>query len=152
MLFHDRKGFTVAELLITLVFIGILTAIAMPVFASYLRVARVNAAAEEVRTALYRGKQLAVTINGIVCVAVEPTRYRYLQGGCGGIPWIGPGTDAAGFLRLQNNVTLGGATPVFTSLGTALPPTGFAGTISVTAPGGPAQTVTVTPGGRITRP
>ncbi len=42
--------------------------------------------------------------------------------GCGGAAWTGEGTDGAGVIRLQNNVTISNtATVTFTYLGAAAP-------------------------------
>jgi prepilin-type N-terminal cleavage/methylation domain-containing protein len=47
---HDRLGFTLAELLITIAIIGVLAAFSIPLFASQLDKARQSAALQEYRT------------------------------------------------------------------------------------------------------
>lgn len=144
----DNRGFNLAELVIVTAVIGILFALGLPFFVSYWQSARVRAGAQEVRAALQQAKQLAITTRQSICVQAGTNGYQFRQGGCSGTAWIGPGTDGTGNFRLQNNVTLSGASPVFTALGAAAP----GGTLTVTGPNGSTLTVTVAGAGRITIP
>lgn len=151
----NNRGFSITELVVVMAVLGTLTSMALPQLLSYLRVATSNAGRDEMRAALGRAKQLAITSRTQnICVAVTsgfPPTYQFRQGNCAGPAWIGPGSNAAGNFTLASAVTLanGGAGPIFTPLGTAVQ----AGTLSVTPhSGGSVQTVTVTTAGRITVP
>jgi prepilin-type N-terminal cleavage/methylation domain-containing protein len=151
---RNNRGFSITELVVVMAVLGILTSMALPQLLSYLRVATSNAGRDEMRGALGRAKQLAITRRQNICVAVSagsPPTYQFRQGNCDGPAWIGPGSNAAGNFTLASAVVLanGGANPIFTPLGTAAQ----AGRLSV-APhsGGSPQTVTVTTAGRITVP
>ena len=149
----NKQGFTLAELVVICAVIGILATIAVPTFVNALQTMRSRGAIAEMKTGLNRAKQLAITSRQNICVqTVAGAGYRFLQGGCAGGAWIGPGTTAAGNVRLSNNVVLtnGGAAPVFTPLGTVT--NGANSTFTLAPPVGPALTVTVTPAGRITSP
>lgn len=150
----NNRGFSITELVVVMAVLGTLTSMALPQLLSYLRVATSNAGRDEMRAALGRAKQMAITSRQNICVAVTvgfPPTYQFRQGNCGGPAWIGPGSTAAGNLTLASAVTLAnaGANPIFTPLGTAVQ----AGTLSLTPhSGGSVQTVTVTTAGRITVP
>ncbi len=158
----DQGGWTLAELLVVIAAIGILAAMSIPLFASYSRSATVRAGAQEMRTALNRGKQLAITLRQNICVWPVANGYQYRQNTCGAVP--GPllpvagvgitnpvlGADGTGTFRLQNNVvvTVNTAAPIFTPLGNA----SQAGQLRVTGPSGDVLFVTVSAAGRITTP
>jgi prepilin-type N-terminal cleavage/methylation domain-containing protein len=151
---RNNRGFSITELVVAMAVLGILASMALPQLLSYLTVATSNAGRDEMRVALGRAKQLAITNRQNICVAVTvgfPPTYQFQQGNCGGPAWVGSGTNAAGNFTLASAVTVvnGGANPIFTPLGTAAQ----AGTLSVTPhSGGYPQTVTVTTAGRITVP
>jgi Tfp pilus assembly protein FimT len=146
---------------VVLAVVGVVIAAGIPYFLRYVRTATLNAGVQEVRDALARAKQLAISTRQCICVEVtSSTTYRYRQGttaipcaasACTGTAWKGVGTDANGYLSLQNRVRISnsGSSPIFTVLGTAPPgPAVF----TVTAPSGATRTVTVTGAGRITSP
>lgn len=151
---RDNRGFSITELVVVMAVLGIFASMATPQLLSYLRVATSNAGRDEMREALGRAKQLAITSRQNICVAVTvgfPPTYQFRRGSCGGPAWLGPDSNAAGNFKLASPVTLanGGASPIFTPLGTAAQ----AGTLSVTPrSGGSTQTVTVTTAGRIRVP
>lgn len=149
----DRGGWSLAELLVVIAVIGILSAIAIPLFADYWRSASVRAGTQEMRTALMQAKQLAITRRQNICVqpvVVPFPGYQFRQNNCGGAGIVMPGTDGTGTFRLQNTMTVGtlAGPPVFTPLGAAAP----GGQFQVTGPGGNFLTITVSPAGRITTP
>ena len=151
---RNNRGFSITELIVVMAVLGILASMTLPQFLSYLRVATSNAGRQEMRAALGRAKQLAITSRQNICVAVTasfPPTYQFRQGNCAGPAWIGPGSNGVGSFTLASadNLANGGANPIFTPLGTAAQ----AGTLSVTPhSGGSPQTVTVTTAGRITVP
>jgi Tfp pilus assembly protein FimT len=129
----------------------VLTALSLPAFASYLRATAVSGAAREMRTALRRARQLAITRRQPVCVrVVPPSGYAYLAGGCAGTPLALAGTTASGAFRLATDVVLSNAGPdlVFTATGGAAP----AGQLTLRGTAGDTRTVTVSPAGRIVSP
>jgi prepilin-type N-terminal cleavage/methylation domain-containing protein len=144
---RNNRGFSITELVVVMAVLGILASMALPQLLSYLRVATSNAGRDEMRVALGRAKQLAITRRQNICVAVtagSPPSYQFRQGNCDG-----PAGADKFTLASAVNLANAGANPIFTPLGTAAQ----AGTLSVTPhSGGSAQTVTVTAAGRITVP
>jgi Tfp pilus assembly protein FimT len=113
-----QAGFTPIEIILVVGIIGIITALATPMFLSYYQGAQLRVAAEEVVTFLNQGRQMAITQNGLICVHISSTAMHYHLGGCGGATWIGPGTDAAGNIAVPQGITLlTTADPIFNYLG-----------------------------------
>jgi prepilin-type N-terminal cleavage/methylation domain-containing protein len=145
-----ERGFTLAELLAVLAIIGLIALVSLPTLLSYGRAAAVKAGAEELVSALNRGRSLAITRNQNVCVEVaNGNQYRYWLGTClGGTVWNGLGAGSTGFFTVANDVTLAtNANPVFNRLGAA--PT--VATLTVTDSGGLTRTVVVAASGRVTK-
>ena len=117
-----QAGFTLVEIMLVVGIIGIITALATPMFLSYYQGAQLRTAAEQVVTFLNQGRQMAITQNGSICVHIDstttPTTMHYHQGTCAGATWIGPGTTAAGDIRLPESITATAtASPIFNYLG-----------------------------------
>ncbi len=148
--FRSTAGFSMAELSVVLVVIGILTAVGLPEFLSYWQRATLRAGAEEVATVLNGARQLAITSNSTVCVTAATTTLQYHVGACGNATYVGPGTNAAGDIILATGVRVANNPLVtFTYLGGA----GTNGVYTVTNPvNNTTQTVTVSVSGRITIP
>jgi len=155
------SGFTLAELLVVVAIIAIVTAASLPSFLSYWQSAALSSGAQELASVVNRGRQLAIAQNTPVCVTyneVDPGtgqssgRVRFRTNGCpgtvGSTAWTGPGTDSSGFLSLANGVTVSaGPNVVFNQLGAAT----AAGAYTVRHPvTGRTMTVTVAFSGRVT--
>lgn len=148
-----RAGFSAAELLVVIAVIGVLFTMTIPFFLSYYQAAAVKSASQQVVALLNQARGLAIAQNSTlgVCVHLPSTsQMQFVQDGCGGTAWIGPGTDGAGNINLPQDFTMGPATDVvFDYLGAALP----AVTYSVTnASTGATLTVRIAISGRITSP
>jgi prepilin-type N-terminal cleavage/methylation domain-containing protein len=116
------SGYSLAELSVVLGIIGTLAILATPLFVSYYQASRLRVAAEEVAAFLNQGRQIGIRENVGVCVHITPTAMHYHLGSCAGVTWVGPGTDAAGNVKVPDGMTLTtSADPVFTYLGAAAP-------------------------------
>ena len=146
----QQAGFTLMELMIVVGIIGIITAIATPMFLSYYQSAQVRVAAEEVATFLNQGRQLAITQNQSICVHITSTAMHYHQGSCADDTnwWKGPGTDALGNIAMPANTTLSpiSANSIFNYLGGST--TGTAYTVTHT-PSSKSVYVVVALSGRV---
>ena len=124
-----QRGFTLAELMVALAVIGIVSIVATPLFITFLRASETRGASQEVAALLHQARELAIARNTDYRVEVEPdnNRLRFVRTS-DNLAWIGPGTDAQGYRRLENQVRLVNVTanPTFNHLGT-----GGAGTITV---------------------
>ena len=158
---RGSSGFTLAELLVVVAIIAIVTAASFPFFLSYWQSATLTAGARELASVLNRGRQIAIALNTPVCVTydeVDPgtglpsSRIRFRTNGCPGVVgsavWTGSGTDANGFVALANRVTVSaGPDVVFNQLGAAT----TAGTYTVRNPvNGRTMSVTIVSSGRVT--
>jgi prepilin-type N-terminal cleavage/methylation domain-containing protein len=104
---RQQAGFTLMEIMLVVGIIGIITAIATPMFLSYYQGAQVRVAAEEVATFLNQGRQLAIAQNSLICVHITTTAMHYHLGTCAaGATWTGPGTDASGNIAVPAGITL----------------------------------------------
>ena len=144
-------GFTLIELTVVIAIVAVVVGVSIPFFSSFHQASRLRAAADEMATVLNAARYQALKQNTSVCVAVSGQRVQYRVGGCSGGVWLGPGTNGAGFIALQNTVPITGATAdvVFTNLGAAA----VGGTYTLRNPDdGRTLTVTVAGSGRITIP
>lgn len=142
-------GFTLAELVILIAVIGILSVMALPAFLSYYQSATLKSGAQQFVTLINQARELAIKENGNVCVKLSsPTQMTYALSSCTGTAWVGVGTDAAGNINLPTGVTAtAGANPVFSYVGSALPAANFTLTNTQT---GATLTVAVAASGRVT--
>lgn len=145
-------GFSMIELMVVIAMIGILAALATPMFISYWRTSTTASAAAELASSLNRARQLAIASNQNYCAEVSGSNLRYRSNSSaacgGGATWIGTGTRSDGTIPLANSVTVSGGPVVFTSLGAAI----LAGTFTVTnpVPSGGTRSVVVAASGRVT--
>ena len=122
----NERGFSMAELLITLVVIGIVATLGYPYVASYLQSAQLRGAAQEVASIVNGARQLAIARNTNVCVTLSGTSALYRTGTSnvcgGGVVYTGPTTAADGTMRLQNTMQISASTAnvTFSSLGAAV--------------------------------
>jgi Tfp pilus assembly protein FimT len=120
-----RGGFGAPELVVVIAVVGVLFTMSISFFLSYYRVAAVKAASQQVIALLNQARGLAIETNSTsgVCVHLpSATRMQFIVDGCGGTVWIGPGTDAAGNIKLPQDFTVVPASDVvFNYLGAALP-------------------------------
>jgi Tfp pilus assembly protein FimT len=114
--------------MIVIAIIGIISAMATPLFMTFLRASETRGASQEVAALLHQARELAIATNSKYRVEIEPdnNRLRFVQSTDGGttysLPQLPvPGTDGQGFRRLQNlsRLTCRTANPTFNSLGTA---------------------------------
>lgn len=144
----DAPGFTVTELCVALAVIGLLSVIATPALIGYWHASTLGAGALELASAINRARQLAISLDVPVCVAVGGGSVRLegvTAGACTGVSLAVPGPTS---FRLANGLILenGGPNVVLTSLGAAIP----AGTFTVTHPvTGARRSVVVAASGRV---
>ena len=115
-----QAGSSIGELALVVAIVGILTALATPLFLTYYQASKLRVAAEEIASFINQGRQLAIKQNGNVCVHITATAVHYHLGNCANPVWIPPGvgTDSAGNLKAPDGVTLTpAATTIFTYLG-----------------------------------
>ena len=144
------------ELLVVIAVIAIIAAVSIPTLWTYYRSAALRSAAERTVSLLNNARQLAIRLNTTVCVTVDATGIQYHQGTCGAAAYTGPGTDSAGYMKLDTGMTLSGTNNLcFSYLGSVpnpLPagcnPT-LAGTITVTRAQGGSMDVIIASTGRV---
>jgi len=144
---RGESGFSLAELMVLLAVIGILTVFSVPMMLTYWRTATLMAGVCEVAAALNSARELAIRENKNVCVTTDGTRLQYHLGTCIDPTWKGPVTDGGGNIRLDNRVTVSGtANVIFNYLGAAIQ----AGSYTVLSPSGAGtMSVTVVQNGRV---
>ena len=145
------RGYALSELVVVVAIIGIMASAAVPWLLSALPGATVTWGAREIQGSLMRAKMLAMSTRQTICVKVVAGGYQFVQGGCAGTVWTGPGTDSTGTFRPSPSsftVSNSGTSPIFTPFGNA----SQTGVLTVTAKGGGSRTVTVTASGQVTIP
>jgi prepilin-type N-terminal cleavage/methylation domain-containing protein len=147
------RGFSLAELLVVIGVLGLLTATGVPYFLTYWQSARLRGGAEELATLVNEGRQLAIRNNTFVCVERQTgsnvIRYRVGNAGCTGATWTGAGSNSSGDIRLNDQIEVSNATAnvVFNYLGAATTP----GTYTVRNPTDSRTLfIIVAPAGRVT--
>jgi type IV fimbrial biogenesis protein FimT len=150
------RGYTMTELLVVVAIVAITIGVSIPTIWTYYRAAALRSAAEQTATMLNNARQLAIRLNTTVCVTVDATGMQYHVGTCAAAAYTGPGTDAAGYMRLDTGLTLSGTNNLCFSYLGALPnplPAGCAvslnGTITVTRAQGGTMNVIIANTGRV---
>lgn len=140
------RGFSMAELLVMVAVLGVVTAIGTPTLWTYLNTAALRAGAEETVSVLNGARELAIRLNTTVCVSHDGARARYHVGGCSATVWTGVGTDESGQIALASSLRVSGANHLcFNHLGAGTPtpsPCAANGTLTVSGPGA-ASVITV---------
>jgi type IV fimbrial biogenesis protein FimT len=148
-------GFTLAELIVLIAVIGILSIMAMPSFLRYYQAATLKSGAQQFAALINQAREIAIKENDNLCVKVSsPTQMMYVRNNCTtGTAWIGAATDAAGNINLPPRISVAGPSaansPIFNYVGSALPAATFTLTNIET---GATLTVSVAASGRVTIP
>ena len=149
----STRGFTLAELVVVVAVVGIITVISVPTLWTYFRSAALRAGAEEAITVLNAARQLAIRLNTTVCVTNNGTVVRYHVSTCAAAAWTGPGTDSGGNIRLANGLTLSGTNNLcfnYLGAGSATPAPCLAnGTLTVANASGGTMNVVMATTGRL---
>jgi Tfp pilus assembly protein FimT len=149
--FRGHAGFSIGEVTLTIAIIGVLAVLSTPLFLGYYQAARLKGATEEVAALLNHGRQIGIKENVGVCVEIGSTSVRYRTGDCAGATWLGPGTDAAGFVPVPDGISLTATgNPRFTYLGAASPPGATYAVTATNARTGASLRVFVAASGRTT--
>lgn len=148
-----ENGFTLAELIVLIAVIGILSIMAIPSFLSYYQAATLKSGAQQFAALINQAREIAIKENGNLCVKMSsPTQMMYVRNNCTtGTAWVGTGTDAAGNINLPSRISAAAPTnpPIFNYVGSALPAGSFTLTNIET---GATLTVSVAASGRVTIP
>jgi len=147
-----ERGFTLAELVILIAVIGILSVMAVPSFLRYYQAATLKSGAQQFATLVNQARELAIKENGKFCVQMSsPSQMMYRRVDCTtGTVWVGPGTDAAGNINLPPSITATVlvASPIFDYVGSAATQAG--GFTLTNTQTGATLTVSVAASGRVT--
>lgn len=144
-------GFSLVELVVFIAVVGALFTISVPFFVRYYQAAAARADVQQVITLFNQARALAVTQNDTVCVTLPAaTRMVLRLSNCGGVAWIGAGTDGAGNINLPPGFTIGPLDNVtFNYLGAAGAATTYTMTNTTTYG---TSTISIALSGRVTSP
>jgi prepilin-type N-terminal cleavage/methylation domain-containing protein len=146
-----EAGFSIAELVVVIAVIGVLSVISVPFFLSYYQAAAARADVQQVITLFNQARELAIRQNDVVCVSMPTnSKMAFLLSSCAGTAWTGAGTDSAGNINLPRGFTIGPLNNVtFNYLGAAGAATTYTMTNSTT---GHTSTISIALTGRVTSP
>ena len=77
MKISSHKGFTLVELMIVIVIMGILAVVAAPNFKTYMAQRRMNGAARQIAMHLMQARSVAVTTNKKLIVSLSTKNHQY---------------------------------------------------------------------------
>lgn len=160
---QSEGGFTLAELVMVIAVVGILSIMAVPSFLRYYQAAKLKSGAQQMLTLINQARELAIKENDKVCANLSSsTQMTYTHSNCTalvaswpapGAAWVGAGTDAADNINLPTGitVTVSPNPAIFDYLGSAVtsPPATYTLTNTQT---GATLTVSVAASGRVTIP
>jgi prepilin-type N-terminal cleavage/methylation domain-containing protein len=92
----DRRGFNMIELMVVVVIVGILAAIAVPIYSKYAKNARVTEATGRLGDLLTAAKSYAIENEGTMGDPVGPTTAAW-PSGCGATNFVGDCTPSQNF-------------------------------------------------------
>src|SRR6266852_1517002 len=85
-------GFSMPELVASAGLIGVLATVDLPMGLNYLPAAQARSGAREIQEVLMQARMVAISTRQAIFAQPVTGGYRYLQGGCGGVPWTGSST------------------------------------------------------------
>jgi Tfp pilus assembly protein FimT len=146
-----ETGFSIAELVVFMALVGVLSVMSVPAFIRYYQAAAARSNVQTVITLLNQARELAVRQNDTICVTWPINTQMVLRlSNCGGTIWIGPGTDDSGNINLPPGFTIGPLNNVtFNYLGAAGAATTYIMTNSTTTE---TMTISIALSGRIKSP
>ncbi len=146
-----EAGFSVAELVVVIAVIGILSVMTIPFFVSYYQAAAARADVQTVITMFNQARELAVRQNDKVCVTFPSATQMALRlTNCAGTVWTGAGTDSVGNINLPQGFTIAPLNTVtFRYLGDAEAATTYTMTNSTTYA---TNTISIGLSGRVRSP
>ena len=78
---------------------------------NYLPAAQARSGAREIQAVLMQARMVAISTRQSICAQPVAGGYQYLQGNCGGAPWMGPSMNASGVAPVSSNVVASGVIP-----------------------------------------
>jgi type II secretory pathway pseudopilin PulG len=146
-----QAGFSIAELVVFMALVGILSVMSVPAFINYYQAAAARSNTQTVITLLNQARELAVRQNVTVCATFPTNTQMVLRlSTCAGTVWTGPGTDDLGNINLPPGFTIGPLNSVtFNYLGAAGAATTYTMTNSTTTD---TMTISIALSGRIKSP
>jgi len=137
-----QRGFTLIEVMIVIVIIGVMTAIGLPAFSSWSEKQAVRSASQTLLSHLKQARVLAIAENRSVSITFTSTSYTYdadLSGSCGACR-----SQVISYDQFSSNLSISPTTTrTFTSRGTS-----NSGTMTLTA-GSTSQAITQNIIGRV---
>ena len=123
-LYGKERGFTLIEVMIVIVIIGIMTGIAVPAFADWRERQSVRSATQSLMAHMKQARVLAIAENRTVSITFTSTSYTYDAGSCGQCS-----AQVISLAQFANSLTVSPTTTrTFSSRGTV-----NSGTVTLTA-------------------
>ena len=94
---HNQLGYSLAELLVVVAIIGLISLVSVPAFMAYRETAKIKGSLRQLTGELRNARQRAITKNRPVMISLEPTNkatlYRTYDGNSAGTSWTRYGND-----------------------------------------------------------